>query len=201
MNACLPRVRSRQGGLALITSLLLLIIITILALSMFRGFGSQEKIAGNLREKDRALHAAESAQQYGEWWLLQGNNAAVGSVLCAAPVLNANLGQSAICNQTLPNALGLAAGSQIIQVPLPWTLGATYLPPNMSVTAGVNGANGDPPYFAAPGYYIADVGRANDGQGEAYQIDAYGYGGAPTTVAIVESTFEVAQGVVNRGGL
>ncbi len=190
-----------QRGMALITSLLLLIIITILALSMFRGFGSQEKIAGNLREKDRALHAAESAQQYGEWWLLQGNNAAAGAVACAAPVLSANLGQGQICNQTLPNALGLPAGTLIVAVPLPWTLGVTYLPPSMSVTPGVNGPNGDPPYFATPAYYIADLGVANDGLGEAYQVNAYGYGGASTTVAVVESTFEIAQGVVNRGGL
>jgi type IV pilus assembly protein PilX len=202
MSAGTTAVRgTRQAGLALITSLLLLIIITILALSMFRGFGTQEKIAGNLREKDRALHAAESAQQYGEWWLLQGNNAAAGAVTCTAGALNANLGQGQICNQTLPVAAGFPVGSPIIQVPLPWVFGETYTPPNMSVTPGVNGPNGDPPYFASPGFYIADVGLAADGQGEAYQIDAYGYGGSATTVAVVESTYEVAQGVVNRGGL
>ena len=69
--------------MALVTSLLLLIIITLMALGMFRGVNTQEKIAGNLREKDRALHSAEAAQQYGEWWLLQGNNIAVGSTACA----------------------------------------------------------------------------------------------------------------------
>ena len=187
--------------MALISSLLLLMIITILALSMFRGFGTQEKIASNLREKDRAFHAADSAQLYAEWWLAQGTNAAIGSVPCAAPVLNANLGQGQICNQTLPTALGLPAGTPVVQVPLPWTRGVTYTPPNMSVTAGVNGPNGDPPYAATPAFYISDVGVAADGAGEAYQIDAYGYGGAATTVAIVESTYEVQQGVVNRGGL
>src|SRR2546430_11055085 len=91
-----------QRGVALISSLLLLIIITILALSMFRSFGTQEKIAGNLREKDRALHAAASAQQYGEWWLTQGNNAAIGSVTCGARTLNPNLGQGQNRNPTPP---------------------------------------------------------------------------------------------------
>jgi type IV pilus assembly protein PilX len=193
---------TRERGMALVTSLLLLLIITILALSMFRGFGSQEKIAGNLREKARALHAAESAQQYAEWWLLQGANAATGSVTCTAPALNANLGQGQICNQTLTNALGLP-NQPVIKAPLPWNIAVTYTPPNMSVTPGVNGGpNGtDPPYFATPGFYVADLGVAADGAGEAYQIDAYGYGGASTTVAIVESSYEIAQGVVNRGGL
>ncbi len=201
MSAHTPYPASRERGIALISSLLLLIIITILGISMFRGLGSQEKIAGNLREKDRALHAAESAQQYSEWWLLQGNNAATGSVTCAAPALNANVAQPNICNQTLPNALGLV-GQPVVNAPLPWTIGATYTPMNMStMTAGQTGSSGDPPYFAPPGFYIADLGLAADGAGEAYQIDAYGFGGAQTTVAIVESTYEVAQGVVNRGGL
>jgi type IV pilus assembly protein PilX len=190
-----------QRGMALISSLLLLMIITILALSMFRGFGTQERIAGNLREKDRAFRAATSAQQYAEWWLAQGNNAAIGAVACAAPPLNANAaGQPGqICNQTLQSAMGLPANSLVTQVALPWTLGVTYTPPNMSLMgAGVNGPN---QYFQTPAFYIADVGVAADGAGEAYQIDAYGYGGAATTVAIVESTYEVQQGVVNRGGL
>lgn len=189
--------RRRERGIALVTSLLLLVIITILALSMFRGFGTQEKIAGNIREKDRALHAAETAQQYAEWWLLQGANVALGATACVPPAVSANTSPGQICNQTLPNALGLAANTPVISAPLPWTIGLTYTPPGMSTTPGVNGGpNGqDPPYFAAPGFYIADVGKASDGQGEAYQIDAYGYGGSSTTIAVVESTYEVQQGV------
>jgi type IV pilus assembly protein PilX len=182
-----------QRGVALISSLLLLIIITILALSMFRSFGTQEKIAGNLREKDRALHAAVSAQQYGEWWLTQGSNAAIGAVACAAGTLNANLGQGQICNQT-----PFQAGWFVTTVP--WGTQVQYVPPTMGVP-GVTGTNGDPPYFAAPAFYISDRGVAGDGAGEAYQIDAYGYGSTAGTVAVVESNYEVAQGVVNRGGL
>jgi type IV pilus assembly protein PilX len=184
-----------QGGFVLLTSLLLLVIITIIALSMFRSFGTQEHVAGNLREKDRALHAATSAQQYAEWWLLQGNNTAIGAISCAAGVLNANAGEGQICNQTLTQV------GYTVTSPTTWGIQTTYLPAGMSVTAGVNGANGDPPYAATPGFYVSDIGPAADGQGEAYQVDSYGYGGANATVAVVESTYEVQQGVVNRSGL
>jgi type IV pilus assembly protein PilX len=189
-----------QRGVALISSLLLLLIITILALSMFRSFGTQERIAGNLREKDRALHAAVSAQQYGEWWLTQGSNTAVGAVACPVGTLSANQGFSQICNQT-----PIQAGFNVTQVgtTVPtagWATQVTYVPPTMGVP-GLAGTNGDPPYFAAPGFYISDRGVAGDGAGEAYQVDAYGYGSTAGTVAVVESTYEVAQGVVNRGGL
>jgi type IV pilus assembly protein PilX len=197
-----------ERGMALITSLLLLIIITILAMSMFRGFGTQEKIASNLREKDRALHAAVSAQQYAEWWLTSNfSTAAAGSVTCAGVLaVNPVTPQAQICNQTLPVALGLAANTPITStlVPIPWTLGGTYTPQSMSV--GAAGANHDPGYSTPPGFYIADRGLAGDGAGEAYEIDAYGYAttatnAAATTVAVVSSTYEVSQGVVNRGGL
>jgi type IV pilus assembly protein PilX len=193
-----------QRGVALVTSLLLLLIITIIALSMFRSFAVQEHVAGNLREKERALHAAEGAQQYGEWWLTQGNNAAVGAVPCAAGTLSANIQQGQICNQTLQQ--------QAIPITtVPWPIQVTYLPPGMSVTAGVNGVNGDPPYAITPAFYVTDLGPAGDGQGEAYQVDAYGSGStaltnagvavASATVAVVESTYEVQQGINNLGGL
>ena len=180
----------RQQGIALVTSLLLLIIVTILALSLFRSFGSLERIAGNMREKERALHAAEAAQQYGEWWLLQPANIAGGPIACVPGTLNGTLGQGQICNAAPVNVSAL-----------PWVTVTTYLPAGMSVTPGVNGANGDPPYAQAPGIYIADLGPAADGLGEAYQVDAYGYGGSTTSAAVVESTYEIQQGVVNRGGL
>jgi type IV pilus assembly protein PilX len=184
-----------QRGVALVVSLLLLMIITVLALSLFRSFGTQEKIAGNVREKDRALHAATSAQQYAEWWLLQGNNTATGAVSCPAGTLNANLGEGEICSQTqTPQQAGWSVTT------VPWAIQVSFLPPGMSVTPGVLGSNNDPPYAATPGFFVADVGIAADGQGEAYQIDAYGYGGSTSAVAVVESTYEVKQGVVCLGG-
>lgn len=185
-----------ERGVALVTSLLLLIIITILALSMFRSFGTQERIAGNLREKERALHAADSAQQYAEWWLLQGNNTAIGPVACIQALVAApQVGQ--ICNQTLLQSYGVTSMSA---VPFPWPIQVSYTPQNM-LLVGQAAQAGNPPYFASPAFWIADLGVAADAAGEAYLIDAYGYGSAASTVAIVESTYEVQQGVVNRGGL
>ena len=190
--------RKSQGGMALITSMLLLVIITILALSMFRGLSTQERIAGNVREKERALHAAVSAQQYAEWWLLQGNNTAIGSIASANSVLAASPTNGQICNQTIETALGFNAVTQI----LPWPIRTEYTPQGMLLQSlGQASVVNDPAYFAAPAFYIADLGIAADGAGEAYQVAAYAYGTAANTIAVVESTYEVQQGVVNRGGL
>ncbi len=198
-----------ERGMALVSSMLLLLIITILAVSMYHSFGVQEKIAGNVREKERALHAAESAEQFAEWWITQPGNLAAGAVVCGAQQLSANAGEGQICSNTLgPTAAAIPPpnlGINVTQVP--WTIagpnggpvGVTWLPTGMGLGAGLS--NGNPLYFSAPVFYIADVGVAADGQGEAYLIDAVGYGGAANAVAVVESTYEVAKGVSNLGGL
>ncbi len=168
----------------LVSSLLLLLVVTILALSMFRSVGMQERIAGNVREKQRALHAAESAQQYAEWWLANGTNAASAAVVCTN-LLNANLGQGQICSNKLAAAVGNVTT-------VPWQsggvdMGVNFTPPNMTVTAASDAGT----YVAPPRFYISDLGKAASGQGEVYQIDAVGYGGSTGAVAVVESTFSV----------
>lgn len=178
---------SRQRGIALITSLLLLMIITILALGMFRSFGGQEKIAGNVRDKERALHAAESAQQYAEWWLLQGSNAAPGSAVACVAGDDANLGGGQVCSN-LPATF----------VQFPWAIATLYTPQDMGVanvtTTGM--VAGDYVYAQRPGFYITDLGHAADNAGnETYQIDSYGYGSSLNSVAVVESVYEVSQGM------
>src|SRR6202167_3765108 len=80
------RPQGAQRGMVLISSLLLLLVVTILALAIFRNSGVEEKIAGNEREKERALHAAESAQQYAEWWLSSGLGSTT-PIVCNSVVL------------------------------------------------------------------------------------------------------------------
>jgi type IV pilus assembly protein PilX len=173
--------------------MLLLVIITILALSMFRSFGILEKIAGNVREKDRALHAAVSVQQYAEWWLTQpaGSIAASAPVTCTAGApLNANAGQGQICT----NASSFASLGVDPTKPLWPVTYVQYTPAGMGTPAQAG-------YVWTPGFYIVDLGLAADAAGEAYQVTAFSSGATTGTVAVVESTYEVQQGVVNRGGL
>jgi type IV pilus assembly protein PilX len=177
MNSLMHRRRrSRQRGMVLITSLLLLLVATILALSMFRSFGTQERIAGNLREKERALHAAESAQQFAEYWLV-GPNA-------TSPV---------VCNSAVPASVGqvcVGPALDYTSIPIPWTIGVNYTPPNMNVTltAG-SGTNSNGTYFNNPMFSITDLGSS--ALGEVYQIDGLGYGATADAVAVVESTYVI----------
>jgi type IV pilus assembly protein PilX len=177
--------------MVLITSLLLLLILTMLAVSMFRSYGVEERIAGNTRDKQRARSAAISAQQYAENWL-STTTASLTPSACAGIV--PSTGTIPICSPPMPN-FNTA----------PWTVGVTYTQFTANAINGVSNvvkasnATGDTAtqsasYYAAPMFYITDLGAAPAGipGGEVYQIDAVGYGGTASTVAVVESTYVIA---------
>jgi type IV pilus assembly protein PilX len=188
----------RERGIVLITSLLLLLVVTLIALSMFRSFGIQEKIAGNLREKARTLQAAISAEEFAENWMINGGVTSSAPVTCNA-LLNGNLGFGQICSNKLPLVV-----ANITSVP--WQIagnnvGVTFTPTNMIIsntTAVSTVAN--PSYYQAPVFYISDMGASADASipGEIYQIDAAAWGGNSNTVAVVESTFSVYSTSSNR---
>ena len=194
-----PRQR-RERGLILVASLLLLLVVTILAVSMFRSFGIEEKIAGNIRDKERALNAAEAAQQYAEWWLSEGNS---NQIVTCAGLLNANAGEGQVCTNTLNS---IALGGNVANVP--WTfkgapVGVQYIPIDPMTGAAMvisqNGALGT--YYSAPIFYISYLGLNPAGTSAMFQIDAVGYGGSANSIAVVESIYQVTSGVQNLGGL
>jgi type IV pilus assembly protein PilX len=197
--------RSSQRGVVLISSLLLLLVVTIMALSMFRSFGMQEKIAGNIREKQRALQAANSVQQYAEWWLanqssavfdVAQNNPAAADVPCTTASLNANTGVGQICSNPLLTVAGIA-NAALWPNAAATVAGITYTPPGMNVAPPAQ-----PNFYAyTPRFYIYDMGLLAAGGGEAYKIDAFSYGLSNSTVAVVESTVAITCQTCGIGGL
>jgi type IV pilus assembly protein PilX len=182
----LRRQRAHARGMVLVTALLMLVVVTILALAMFRSFGLDEKIAGNLREKQRALSAAETAEQYAEYWLTTGGGSANAPLTaCTAP---APASAPTICTNALASAASIPwqASGNIVGVPY-----APTVPTPMNVsTTPVQGS-----YYATPQFYVQYLGTT--ASGTIYQIDAQGFGGSPDTVAVVESTYIVQTSVKN----
>jgi type IV pilus assembly protein PilX len=173
--------------MALIAALLLLAVVTIMAVGMFRSFGVQEKIAGNTREKQRAINAAISAQNYAEWFLHQGVIPPAVSCTTVVPAASAQ-----VCS---------SASAPADFTVTPWTAGNTYTPfttgdgNGNAVQSVVNSMPTIGSYYATPVFYITDIGQwpapPQTAKGELYQVDALGYGGTPNAVAVVESTYLV----------
>ena len=186
--------RKTQSGIALITSLLILVVVTLVAVAMYRSFGLQEKLAGNALEKQRATQAAQSALQYAEYWINLGNT---GSGSACAGVVNGNVvANMKICSNPLadPGAL-------------PWSNRIEYKPPAMPLAAGgginTNGANGtvgDINYATSPALYISYMGLGPDGKSLLYQVTGAGYGGSNTSASVVQSVYAMAPASKNLGG-
>jgi type IV pilus assembly protein PilX len=179
--------------MVLITTMLLLVVVTLLALAMFRGVGLEERIAGNTMEKQRALQAAVSAQQYGEQWLAT-NITSSPAVDCSGQASSSSSAPT-ICTNILSNSL--ASG---IVANVPWSIGGqaagySYNPVNAATSTNyfpVNTAGGLGTYYAAPVMYISQLGiDATLSNAVDYRIDAWSYAGAQSTVAVVESTYQV----------
>jgi Tfp pilus assembly protein PilX len=133
---------SAQSGMVLVTALLLLIVVTLLAVGMFRSFGLDEKIAGNVREKQRALAAAETAEQYAEYWLASGNSTT--GVACSATVA-ASVGQ--ICTTAPPSVTSVVNG--LWQNSSGASVGVTYTP-TVQTAMNVTTAGGVGTYYYRP---------------------------------------------------
>jgi type IV pilus assembly protein PilX len=172
----------QQRGLVLVTSLLMLVVVTVLAIGLFRSFGTDEKIAGNTREKQRALNAAETAEQAAEAWLQAG----VITVPTVCPAGQIVYPVSQICTLTMQ-------AQNIDPTVLPWSTGVQYTAPTM-----VTGSTGAGTYVNPPQYYITFLGnKVTSGFTTSYyQIDAVGYGANANAAAVVESTYTTTANVI-----
>jgi type IV pilus assembly protein PilX len=165
----------RQHGMVLVSSLLLLLVVTILAVSMFRSFGVDEKIAGNNRDKQMALQAAQSAEQYAENWLA-GNmsQSALASVGAPNPL------PAVVCGAAPTTTAQICSNLLATPSTLPWAAaGVTYTPPALGT--------GAPALSSLPKFYIYAL--STGASPYQYQIDAVGWGRSPNTVAIVEAIY------------
>ena len=177
MKRPIPTLRARERGMALVASMLLSLVMVILAAALFRCFGLQEQSAGNTREKQRALHAATSAQTYADWWLAAG----AGANATAGGECSSVTATPRVCSNPMHSAASL-----------PWSAGVSYTPPMLTVAdPGVANA-----YYAAPSFYIAFLSNSYDGptgtQTNLYQVDAQGYAGTRDAAAVVESAYSVS---------
>jgi len=181
----------QQRGVALVVSLVVLLLMTIVGLSIMRGNIFSEKSAGNTRDKQRAFHAAQDALLYGEWWLSNAGGD-ISTKTCSTTSAPTAL---QVCGYDPgPNTTNISG--------IQWY---TYTPTYMQAQAAGNSNNGglvtagsstsDILYSKYPGIYINCMTCTgvplSTGQ-VLYRITAIGYGGVGGTngtVAIVQSVY------------
>ncbi len=169
--------RNNQRGVVLVTSLIILVITSLLAIYMFGGFTDDEKISGNTREKARAVDAAYATLNQAQFWLSQPNNAYAGDwVTGQACSTTATTG--VVCSNPLTDP-----------TTFPW-------PASVQPTLGgmeISEAGGVGTYAEGTRYYIeylATVG-VNPGTG-MYRVTASAVGGNANAVAVQQAVFQVS---------
>ncbi len=170
--------RSHQSGLALVSALLMLVIITLLGVSLFLGVTLQQKAAGNSLQKTRALEVAQSVVTAAEHWLDTENSKQV-PLNCTSDV---NIFR--LCSVAPPNPAD----------PNNWPAGATQVSFSKLVSVGATGVNN---YAARPAVWITYLGRATMGPGNLYEIFAQAKGGNANTVAVIQAVYYVGGNMRN----
>ncbi len=178
-----PRAR-RQRGFILVTGLLFLVVMTLLGLALFRSTGLMDRITANTRDKQRSFEAAQTALEYGSWWLSQSSGGGNGTTCATNSMPDSSTLH--VCSEALPASLST------LQDYTTWYQQAyVYKTPGMTVAAGGGMASTtDINYQGYPGLYIEKLGLSTDGKSTFYQITSYGFAGDANTVSVVRGTFK-----------
>jgi len=192
----------RQGGAVLVISLMILLILTLIGINAMTTATLEERMAGNLRDYNLALEAAETAVRDGERWLVQRASARgtdFGFPVFPALPNRANdevwhfdgFATSAGCAG--PNSTDVTQQNPATcWTPQAWMLANTpALPPGP----------GSPTYNAPPLYAIEFVSIARDDTSAElppnqngrymYRVTARGVGGTANAEAYVQSVYAV----------
>lgn len=197
-----PHPAGQVRGVVLPTAMIILLVVSILAVSMLRSFGNLERIADSTRDKQRAFNAAQSTLRYAEWWLTQGN-ASPGTPCAATYSANTAPATARVCSNALVSTAPTVTQAQVSEIP--WktaagvALGNEFTPPGM--TGKVSSTGGADTYATVPLFYVTAVGNDPKGIRQLYQVTATASGGSRDSVAVVQSVFGVSSDVTDAGGL
>lgn len=166
---------SRQRGAALLVSLIMLLVMTVLAVTATRTTTLQERMAGNLRNKSLAFEAAETTLRVGEVWVedqVGGERPlAIAPSSCGSPPCDV------LTNGSLDP---MASGT--------WNPGT-----HVRTGPSIEGTAQDPQFFIEQQQAVRDalnIGQAVDQSARLYyRVTARSVGGNTTAVSLLRSTY------------
>jgi len=182
----LPRGLNGQRGMTLLVGLIMVLLMTLVGMAAIRGSGMQELMAGNMRDHNLALQAAEAALRAGEE-RLEANN---------LPAFNWTADPddpgASNPNPELMEALDEGGNSEFWKS-YSWTTAKTttlglervarqpeYVIEEITTLSSGSGATGG-------GIDFDSVRKQNDMV--IYRVSARGFGGAEETQIVLQSTY------------
>ncbi len=177
-----PRSHTNQTGAALIVSLLILLVMTLLGLSSINSTRLEEKMAGNTRDMNLSLQAAESALRIAEDYI---------NTTVLPPFDGSTVGLYAKST----------TGKNLYEDPA-WDWDVDAIAYDATVVNGSTPAS-IPGISSQPRYYIEEVSSTNtagsslviglapkNNKTTYYRITAGGLGASPNSLTILQSMFK-----------
>jgi len=168
---------SQQRGAILVVSLILLLIMTILALTVSQTSRMQERMAGNARDSDLSFQAAEAGLRGAETYLTNQTSQPVACSGASCEVFQKDV---------LPADLRA-------QDPITfWDARATEYGTGPNDLGGTGGVSRNPQYVIEELGFIPDsltVGKGVPSGRTYYKNTAHGFGGTQSAQTVVESTY------------
>ncbi len=171
--------RASQKGVALVMSMVFLLILTLIGVAAMSTSALEERMAGNMVDKNYALQAAESALLAGELWII--NQGVLPGFSPPQPNDGLHLpstGQYPVWDETT----GVWAGTDVINYV---GLGKVKTQPKFIIEY-----MGKSPTSKAKGTG-SGYGAASNPEIDVFRITARGTGGTNDAVTMVQSTFEI----------
>lgn len=189
----MSNLKLKQTGFTLFASLIFLVLLTILGISMMSGFTQDQLMAGNVREKARALDSAQALLNTAQSWMAVPGNTYLGgwvtgqdcTSLSAITVTSSSTNQ-VVCSNAISSP-----------TTLPWAgfkMNATPTAMTVSSTGGTN------TYAGNPSYHMQYIGTTTSTLPTAiYTVTATGTGGNADAVAVVQAVYQVQAKSINTG--
>jgi len=170
MKKTLIRPFHAERGVALITGLIFLVILTLLSVAAMRTTLLEEKMAGNARDIDLAFQSAESA-------LRQGQEELRGAV---PPALAAGTPRTPRITDGALDAYWIGTHNWIAQSAVGWQPNGTFAPPRYVIELlDVGTASGG-----------GSLGIAPQSDQGIYRVTARGVGATANTVVILQTSYQ-----------
>jgi type IV pilus assembly protein PilX len=175
-----------ERGVAMITVLMFLVIMTLIGLAAMQSSGLQERMSGNMRDQDVAFQATENALREGETWI---------NGLTTMPIISAS--GSGNCDPYCASAVWALDATEVSSGNfLNHAFWDESITPLYRAGTAVSGANTAPKFVVEYNQFISDptsgltIGQPSDDTGrQLFRVTARGTGETDASRSVIQSTF------------
>lgn len=189
----------QQSGVVLVISLIMLLLLTLIGLSGMQSTILEEKMAGNMRDRNRAFQAAEAALKDGERHIIAGGISGFTGFSADCGAATADTTDNGLCQNGVSGAV-VEYNPPVWENPNVWDTNRSVEYGSRTGARNIDDSNNDgvidisPALSAQPRYIIEAVlprpGIKCDGTNPCYRVTARAQGVNANTVVVLQTIYK-----------